>query len=319
MSDTNFDSLKTIPLKDIILRAAKSYTYGLGGDTAAQDAQAIAQIRALSPESQRVVWLVWLLSGWGPNPKEGLHTFFYLSGGNYAPEVQRALVEAGLSRLADVFGRAIAVFGAPYPTERRVREKHFAWSQSAPLNAFDHQIIALGKEFGDRDSLAEGVVSYVRRTPVMARWVDGWRTGLSEYERLRFLTGRLYTPSDKAALAEWPRPYRLLYLLDLFNLEMLNGGVHQYFANSSGDVAREVAEALREAGLPEHARAVEKGMAMFGESYPTDRAKREPFLFRGGESTDFDDKLEALIGEVDDGAIERAMLKLAKEADVLPR
>ncbi len=100
-----------------------------------------------------------------------------------------------------------------------------------------------------------------------------------------------------------------LYLLDLFNGEMLNGGVHQFFANTSGDLAQEVVVALREANLPKHADAVQKGVEMFASPYPVDRQIRGRYFFVNGETTGVGQQARcAYRRKVDDGAIGAAML-----------
>lgn len=127
-------------------------------------------------------------------------------------------------------------------------------------------------------------------------------------------------PEDMGpVLRAWPRPYQVLCLLDQFNEEMLNGSVHQFFYNSTGALAPEVAVALREVGLPKHAAAVERGIAMFRPPYPRDTNRRRADYFIHDGTTAFDEALEALTGDVDDGAIPTAMLALAKREGILPR
>jgi hypothetical protein len=125
-------------------------------------------------------------------------------------------------------------------------------------------------------------------------------------------------PEDKNQLAAWPKPYRLLYLLSKFNNQRANGGVHQFFYNSSGDLALEVVEALKEVKLQKHAGAVQEGIDSFGPSYPVDTQTRRENHFHNHDWNGWDDRLSELTGRVDDGEIYNAMLRLAKEEGILP-
>src|SRR5581483_11978766 len=111
------------------------------------------------------------LECWGPQPEEGLHSFFYLSGGGHAREVRDALFEAGLLRQDEVFRQAMAAFGPHYPADRRSRAPFFAWSQPGekidattsipqPLNALDKRIMTLGGAFGSRQDFESAVARY---------------------------------------------------------------------------------------------------------------------------------------------------------------
>jgi hypothetical protein len=340
LAPPDFATLKTLPLIEIITRGTARYKALLpeSSDRAnrmanAEAARAAAKIDGLDPDLRRLIWATWLLDCWGPEDLEGLHTFFFLWGGDYAMQVRDALFEAGLLRQDQIFRRAMAAFGPRYPIDGRVRESFFAWSQPGtrvdattsipqPLNAFDMRIMALAKAFGGRAEYEGALENFVLKTPALRAWADDARAAVSDEDRLRWLLSRLATAGPetvKDRIATWPSAYRQLYLLDLFNSEMLNGGVHQFFLNSSGSLAREVAAALRDADLPNHADAVEKGIAMFAEPYPVDRQVRGRYFFVHGETTEWDKNLDALTIEVDDGAIGATMLAIAKHGDILPK
>lgn len=339
----DFATLKTLPLIETIERGTREYTLFLPDPDAfgarapvavpaSGRARALARIEGLPPDLRRLVWLTWLLDCWGGKDTEGLHTFFYLWGGDDAFQVRDALFEAGLLSQDRVFRQAMAAFGPLYPADRKTRAPFFAWSQPAtridatttmpqPLNAFDEKLMALSVAFGSREAYVRAIEKFVAATPNLRDWVNAQRAKLSDETRLAWLTGQLSaSPEAMAArIASWPAPYRQLYLIDLFNKEMLNGGVHQFFLNSSGALAPEVANALREAGLPKHAAAVEQGIAMFAAPYPADRKVRGRYFFVNGETTDWDKQLDALTAEVDDGAIGAAMLAIARREGVLPQ
>ncbi len=259
MRQSDFDALRSIPLSAIIERAAGAYTLLLPTPEESapaivkQDAEkARARIDALDPDLRRLVWLTWILRCWGPDENEGLHTFFYLWGGDYAPQTLNALVESGLSQQAGIFRVAMAAFGPTYPTDRKTREQFFAWSQPATridettsipqppqcVRRRDHRV---GRCVRQPRRLCAGD----RRRRSQLAWTPGLgnsaRDTLSDDERLGWLTGRLSRISPKTAarqIATWPAAYRQLYLLDLFNGEMLNGGVHQFFAEYSPAIWR---------------------------------------------------------------------------------
>ena len=58
---------------------------------------------------------------------------------------------------------------------------------------------------------------------------------------------------------------------------------------------------------------------MFPAPYPVDRQVRGRYFFANGETTDWDKRLDALTGDVDDGAIGAAMLAIARREDLLPK
>jgi hypothetical protein len=338
----DFATLKTLPLIAVIETGTGRYTAALPDAGAfpspARDdkrARALAQIDGLAPELRRLVWLTWLLEcwGWSAEGGEGLHSFFYLGGGDDAFAVRDALFEAGLLRQHDVFRQAMAAFGPRYPADQETRAPFFTSGEPAPridatratprpLNAFDAKIMALGAAFGSRQSYERAIERFVAAKPMLAAWTTMLRTEMPDDERLQWLAERLIEtdPVEGAEIAGWPKAYRQVFLLNLFNGEVLNGGMHQFFFNGSGDFAPQIARTLREAGLPTDAERVEKGMAMFPAPYPVDLGARRRYFSRDGmKTTDWDKRLDALTATVDDGAIEAAMLAIAKREGVLPR
>ncbi len=72
--------------------------------------------------------------------------------------------------------------------------------------------------------------------------------------------------------------------------EVLNGGFHQFFWNSTGVLAPEAKYGFEALGLATCARLLETAMDFFGPSYPRDREARiamlEQFEEANGEDTD---------------------------------
>lgn len=74
----------------------------------------------------------------------GVHQFFYNAEGSIAPDVKEALAGIGLDRQAEILGRGIAMFKAPYPRDTQLRrETHFhkGWSD------WDEQLSGLTDAF----------------------------------------------------------------------------------------------------------------------------------------------------------------------------
>lgn len=76
---------------------------------------------------------------------------------------------------------------------------------------------------------------------------------------------------------------RVLYLVNLLETEVSNGGFDQYFDNASGDHAPETVVALRTIGADWAAELLEKALVPFGESYPADLDKRADIMDAQGE------------------------------------
>jgi Domain of unknown function (DUF4375) len=57
--------------------------------------------------------------------------------------------------------------------------------------------------------------------------------------------------------------------------EIMNGGLGQFFANSTGVLAPEAAVAFEQLGMPKCANILRTSMQFFGVPYPRDRSTRE--------------------------------------------
>ena len=79
----------------------------------------------------------------------------------------------------------------------------------------------------------------------------------------------------------------------MFNMEFENGGVHQFFYNSTGDIAPEVHAAMLALGLTEQAELFASALGMFGDRYTRDNALRRERHF-SGKWSDWDKKLSGL-------------------------
>ena len=291
-----------------------------------------AKLKPLSPNLRRLALLSLVWHGWGP---DGLHTFFYLGNGSMAPEIMEALREPGFAGQRRAFAKAVALFGPIYPRAQYLRATFFAESKGgdepSPFDSvFDKKLYALGKEFGSKEEYGKALAHFVEGRRELSAWAAKLRASLSDDRRLEWLTEQLeiaagdITASDelRGRLAPWPASYRMIYLISAFNEEMLNGGVDQYFYNYAGMLAPETVAALREAGLDKHAQALQDCVDLFGTPYPADTmARRNGWLdpdagdiLYGVRSAIF----ERATYKVDDGAMIRKMIEIARREKILP-
>lgn len=258
-------------------------------------------LEPLDPDLRTLTLLHVLWDGLG---RDGLHTYFYLESGNTAPAVRDALQAAGLAREHALFTEAMALFGDAYPLDDGVRAKSFGYATpSQKLNAFDHRLLALSKEFGSRDKWTEIIVGYVNRTPALWQRIEAVRVTLSDARRLEVLTTALMANVDpwkpyteiQPKLAALAKEQRTLLAVGAFNLEFENGGVHQFFYNSGGAFAPDVQEALAEMGLGRQADLIKRGIGMFAAPYPRDTEQRRETHFHNHDGwTDWDRQLSEL-------------------------
>lgn len=238
--------------------------------------------------------------------RDGLHTFFFLSAAQHAPAIRDALAAGGLKREHELFVKALDLFGPDYPVDNEARAKRFSYSSlDTPLNDFDVKMMEIARSFASRDALAKAMVAYVERTPVLWQKIEAKRAQLGEVARLRYLNqalvlrNNLWDKTDAEvvkALASLPTEHRTLLVMDIFNAEFSNGGVHQFFFNSSGTVAPEVYEAFRELGLERQAAIYKRALDMFPGKYLRDLQKRRDKFF-SEEWGAWDERLQKLTDE----------------------
>lgn len=259
-----------------------------------------AKLAPLDADTRTLVLVDVLREGLG---RDGLHTFFFMSAAQHAPAIRDALAAAGLKRERELFVQAMALFGADYPVDNEARARRFSYSSlDTPLNDFDSKMLEIARSFGSRGALADAVVAYVERTPSLWQKIEAKRAQLGEIARLRYLNqalvirNNLWDKSDAEvvkALASIPVEHRTLLVMDIFNAEFSNGGVHQFFLNSSGAVAPEVYDAFRELGLERQAAIYKRALDMFPGTYLRDMQKRRDKFF-SGEWGPWDERLQKL-------------------------
>lgn len=263
-----------------------------------EPAKVEAKFAALDPDIRRLAYLHSLVTWQG---RDGLHTYFRVGAARVAPQVRQALHEAGMTREAELMAKAMALFGEPYPVADEARAKHYAPS-SEPENAFDKALLAIAQDFGAADQLITEVVAAVGRSPALWARIEKTREHLGDAARLQIVLDALANRFDvynaSGSTIAWqvgttPKPERTLAVMEIFNSEFENGGIHQFFFNSSGAIAPDLPAAMLELGLPRQAELMQQALAMFPDPYPRDREVRRQKP--SGEGwTDWDEKLSAM-------------------------
>lgn len=289
----------------------------------------LADIGRLEPEVRNLFWLSYLHY---VVPGGELHHFFttIAEARKIQEEAKKLLVAQGqsvsddtlhemteMSKKSDPARNADAVLQALTAAGLTRQAQAFAAVRDLAAKSEDADFAALDVAFGEMTELPGAIGSYVERTPGLVEWSAKAREKIGDEDRLSYLTGKLNAMED-AEIDRLPKALKQIYVVDYFNAEMLNGGVHQFFFNSSGGYAPDVAVALRELGLTTHADVIERGIDMFSKPYPTDMQKRRVLNF-AGEWGAWDEALSALTYEVDDGEISPALITLAKHENLLPR
>jgi hypothetical protein len=295
-------------------------------------AETLAKIDAFEPDTRTLFWLTYLQYEMRP---DGLRYFFttvedqraqtaevkkmLLDQGHNAEDVDATLASMDeMSRKTDPSLNADAVAKALADAGLTRQLETFRATQALAARDAAADFSVLDQGFGSKPALRAAIDAYVTRTPSLVAWLADARDKVEDDARLGYLTGQLGS-LDEDEMNRLPKAFKQIYVLDYFNAEMLNGSVHQFFFNSSGDYAPDVVSAFREIGLNKHADAVQRGIGMFKPPYPTDTEKRRELYFSGEEWGEWDDKLGELTGDVDDGEITPALVALAKRENILPR
>jgi hypothetical protein len=262
-----------------------------------------ATLAPLDAETRTLVLLDVLRDGLG---RDGLHTFFFLSAGQHAPAIRDALKAADMPREHALFAQAVALFGPNYPVDNEARTKLFSYSSlDTPLNDLDKEMMEIALPFGSRQAFGAAMVAYVERTPALWQRIEAQRARLGERARLRLLNQALVRriniwdkPDGEVAaqLAALPKEQRTLFAMEIFNSEFSNGGVHQFFFNSSGALAPEVYDAFLELGLERQAAIYKRALDMFPGKYPRDMQKRRDKFFAEKWGA-WDERLQKLTDE----------------------
>ncbi len=306
-------------------RSRMSYEDLMSAEGAIKRREALARGLATYPAIERPILMLVAGSQWTTAPHDnGLLNFFVLLDGVFVDELLATLDAEGLTAHAALLLQGKALFGIDYGT---VKQRYDQWNKGE--GEFDKTIDGglkdLSARFRQLPRLLDEAVKRIEASPELTAIYEPIRANMPEETRFNRMAGGIFACVDPygdtdavlSRLSGLPKPYAQIMVVKYFQDEMLNGSVHQAFFNSSGNLMPEVEAALTDWGLSKHAAAVHKGIAMFPTPYPRDLEKRRNFMATKGE--DFDNALYELTGPVDDGAMSDAMIRVAKENDILPK
>jgi hypothetical protein len=329
LTDVLADRALRIASADLFFRDPKDKTggiYSVEVDEAGAERMRAALRRGLAtfkPEERPFLMLA-AISHW-IDGDHGLLNFFVLPDGVFLDETLETLDQQGLAEHAQLFREGRALFGVNYGTQK---QRYDRWSDGYGEirdHALDAGLRSLSQRYLKMRTPLAIAAERVAAIPELAAIYEPLRRAAPAEKRLDYLIFRLqscapYTDSPEnvlARLAALPKAHGRIYVVSVFEAEMLNGSVEQFFFNSSGALAPEVAAGFEDLGLKADAEAVRKAIDMFPKPYPRDLAARRDFMSRKGEA--FAEALDALTGAVDDGSIRPALLKQAQDAGILPQ
>lgn len=333
----DYDALKTYPMREALKSVARplgtpELYFRLPGedtppwervDEKIRKAALARALEKLRPEERPILVLA-AISHW-TSGKDPMVNFFVLPPGSYYDEAIKALDEMGLTEHAKIFRQGHALFAPDYGTDQ---QRYDRWSDGHGTildPALDGQLMALSERYGKLPDPLDIAAWKIGDSETLTAMYEPIRAATTEDVRLSYLGYGLWNCVDhygtpeavSRRLAEMPEAYRHIAVSFIFQAEMLNGSVEQFFYNSAGVLAPDVVIALRAMGLEKHAATLQRGIDLFPKPYPRDSEVRRAILEADG--TGLRDKLSALTADVDDGAIQPTMIRTAKEAGVLPK
>ena len=96
---------------------------------------------------------------------------------------------------------------------------------------------------------------------------------------LQLVVGELDSYTGEEELLALPKGQRSLYLISLFDAEVRNGGLHQFFSNSAGDFTSVTLMSLRLVGARDAAQILQEAVKRFPNgTVPEDRNERADVL-----------------------------------------
>ncbi len=288
------DAYRTFPLAAVIRDF--QLPFALAGEREAT----LERLNALAPPARTLALLGIPAYHMGLDAAEGLHTFFFLSGG-MAREVAHALNEVGLFEHAKLVTKAIGLFGRTYPLDGDKRMSFFGYTTGPDLNAFDRKLMAITADFAKKGDFIARVEDYVRASDHLLAMMRTHAQTVTPRARSEWLAlqlwrdiGSLDKAKDCKRYLATPDPSRAFMAITQFEWEVSNGGLPQFFSNSSGAVAPEAAVALEEAGLAKAALLLREAIDLFGKPFERDRYKRFDLHFDTDETSPLEQRLYEL-------------------------
>ena len=104
----------------------------------------------------------------------------------------------------------------------------------------------------------------------------GASLGILAWHGVEGFEQRIVERQQKGGYASLTRPQQHYSAVFMFDAEVRNGGLDQYFVNSSGDQWRDAQEGLKAMNASKHLKVLEKAAAKFGKDGPsTEREARQ--------------------------------------------
>jgi hypothetical protein len=140
-----------------------------------------------------------------------------------------------------------------------------------------------------------------------------YEAGQSHGQRLNVLLNAIYDAApDDDVLRVWDQfeaAHRALFVVIWAMAEIDNGTLHQYFANSTGDLAAALPQAARCLGADAHAEIFDRALACFDAERVADRAYRNDRLDELEATGEIDRLTDELSELEDDASIWEAMTR----------
>lgn len=288
----------------------------------AEKAEALARLAQMSPTARDVTLLSalsWKLAGDRP-----VSVIVTQIDDRFLPLYLETLDRNGLATQSGIIRAALTAFGRG-TKNARARGDLWVHPQSFEMN------VPLDRVLQQHDSaflpLAPDILKtaedLAQQDPQLAAEQAAAAAGVDEMTYLRWIAGEIlgcagdwYATVDREdPFAALPPPQHDLAVLEIFMDEVMNGGTHQFFVNSSGGLSTEVHDIFIRADLPDHAAELKQAMDMLGVPYPRDRAQRSATMESFGAAQD--EALNAPTGIMDDGRIFAAMLQIARTSGLM--
>lgn len=241
----------------------------------------------------------------------------------FLPLYLEAMDRNGLTPLAEATRAGLALFG-PGATDARTRDN--LWIAPVTFTMNEPLDLALQKHDAEflpqRPALMRMAERLARQDPQLSAALTAEAGKVDEMIYLDWIAEQIFRCAvtnlqdrDGDIFAALPPPQHDVLILDLFMDEVMNGGTHQFFVNSSGNLSPEVHDILLRRDLPEHAAELKAAMDLLGVPYPRDRTHRHRVMDQldaaGHEA------LNAPTGIMDDGAVFGVMLNIARRSGLM--
>ena len=210
-------------------------------------------LATFKPEERPFVMLA-AISHW-IDGDHGLLNFFVLPDGVFLDETLETLDSQGLHEHAGLFREGRALFGADYGTQQ---QRYDRWSDGYGTIrdlGLDAALQALSARYLKMRTPLSLAAERITATPELTELYEPLQRDAPADKKLDYLIFRLQSCSPIVSIAPknviarlktLPKAHARIVVVSVFEAEMLNGSVEQFFFNSSGILAPEVVEAFED-------------------------------------------------------------------------